>query len=146
MVSPPRLCVYHCVDRWDSFGTYDAVLMRKVDEQCCRYADVVIASSRDLYERCRSYNPNTHLVNHGVDLAHFMSARGGLDEPADQHSIRRRATRHLGGKIADTIEERCSGIVQPVSPDAGVGARPSLVQTAREATKSGTRIARTSRL
>jgi hypothetical protein len=66
--------VYHCVDRWDSFGTYDAGMMRKVDEQCCRHADVVIASSRELFERCRSYNPHTHLVNHGVDLAHFRKA------------------------------------------------------------------------
>jgi len=68
--------VYHCVDRWDSFGTYDTEMMRKVDEDCCRYADVVIASASDLFERCKTYNANTYLVRHGVNYEHFAGALG----------------------------------------------------------------------
>ena len=31
--------------------------MAEMDERCCRYADVVIASSNDLRARCRRFNP-----------------------------------------------------------------------------------------
>lgn len=66
--------VYHCVDRWDRFDMYDAELMKKVDEECCRHAELVIASSLELYERCRKVNANTHMVSHGVDHGHFAAA------------------------------------------------------------------------
>lgn len=68
------LKIYYCVDRWDAFGMYDSGLMAKLDEKCCRAADIVIASANDLYERCRKLNPNTHLVSHGVDYEHFASS------------------------------------------------------------------------
>ena len=44
--------IYHCVDRWDAFGTYDSRLMADMDARCCRYAGQVIASSEDLAARC----------------------------------------------------------------------------------------------
>lgn len=65
--------VYHCVDRWDSFKLYNSALMSELDRQCCERADLVIASSQDLYDRCCRVNPNTHLVSHGVDWAHFSA-------------------------------------------------------------------------
>jgi glycosyltransferase involved in cell wall biosynthesis len=66
--------VYYCVDRWDQFDMYDSALMSKLDEACCRNADLVIASAGDLYERCKKLNPNTHLITHGVDYEHFAKA------------------------------------------------------------------------
>jgi glycosyltransferase involved in cell wall biosynthesis len=66
--------VYHCVDRWDAFSVYDSAMMAEMDARCCRYADVVIASSKDLFERCMEKNPNTYLVTHGVDYEHFAKA------------------------------------------------------------------------
>jgi len=66
--------VYHCVDRWDAFAMYDSAMMAEMDARCCRYADLVIASSTDLADRCRRQNPNTHLVLHGVDYSHFARA------------------------------------------------------------------------
>ena len=75
--------VYHCVDRWDSFGTYNAEMMRRVDEECCRYADLVVASASDLYERCKTYNENTHLVRHGVNYEHFAQAVGIRDRRSE---------------------------------------------------------------
>lgn len=75
--------VYYCVDRWDAFRMYNAAVMAKADAQCCRWADVVIASSRALYERCRQLNPRTHLVLHGVDHAHFARALHDRPRPAD---------------------------------------------------------------
>ncbi|MFC1453220.1 glycosyltransferase [Verrucomicrobiota bacterium] len=69
----PGRTVYHCVDRWDRFEMYDSELMSRTDERCCRLADVVIASSRDLYDRCRERHPDVRLVNHGVDYEHFSA-------------------------------------------------------------------------
>jgi glycosyltransferase involved in cell wall biosynthesis len=62
---------------------YDAAVMAEMDARCCRYADLVVASSADLLRRCRERNPNTHLVLHGVDHAHFAQAVTGLARPAD---------------------------------------------------------------
>jgi glycosyltransferase involved in cell wall biosynthesis len=53
-------------------------------------ADVVITTSAALYESKRRLHPNTHLVRHGVDVAHFARALDdGLPEPADLAGIRR---------------------------------------------------------
>jgi glycosyltransferase involved in cell wall biosynthesis len=80
----PGRKVYYCVDRWDQFNMYDSEMMAKVDEACCRNADLVIASAGDLYERCRELNPNTHLVTHGVDYEHFAGAvTEDLPRPGD---------------------------------------------------------------
>jgi glycosyltransferase involved in cell wall biosynthesis len=78
----PRV-VYHCVDRWDAFAMYDSALMAAMDRRCCELADVVIASSRDLAERCRRYNPHVQLISHGVDHAHFSAALSLTSRPAD---------------------------------------------------------------
>lgn len=78
--------VYHCVDRWDAFEMYDSEVMAEMDRRCCRYADLVVASSQELAERCRTHNPNTALVMHGVDHAHFaaaLSAGEGTNRPDD---------------------------------------------------------------
>lgn len=76
MKSWPWRRVYHCVDRWDAFTTYDSALMTDMDARCCRYAQVVIASSEELAERCRRHSSNVTLVMHGVDYAHFAQSPG----------------------------------------------------------------------
>ena len=68
--------VYHCVDRWDAFAMYDSAMMNDMDKRCCRYADLVVASAGELYDRCLTVNPNTELVSHGVDWDHFRQAMG----------------------------------------------------------------------
>lgn len=78
----PGKRIYHCVDRWDAFSTYDSELMAAMDASCCRYAQAVIASSEDLAERCRRHSQNVTLVTHGVDYAHFAAAPGSA-RPAD---------------------------------------------------------------
>jgi glycosyltransferase involved in cell wall biosynthesis len=77
------LKVYHCVDRWDAFAMYDSSVMAAGDEQCCRLADRIIASSRDLESRCRRFNANVRLITHGVDHAHFSVAVAPGERPHD---------------------------------------------------------------
>jgi len=69
--------VYHCVDRWDKFDMYDSALMADMDRRCACYADLVMASSSDLYERARRWNAHTHIVLHGVNWEHFAGPLGG---------------------------------------------------------------------
>ena len=75
--------LYHCVDRWDAFGTYNSALMGEMDVRCCRYADAVAATSEDLLNRCRRHNRNVALVLHGVDHAHFSRALEFCERPSD---------------------------------------------------------------
>ena len=53
---------------------YDSSIMGEMDRRCCTYADLVIASAGELYDRCRAINPNTVLIPHGVDWEHFRCA------------------------------------------------------------------------
>lgn len=73
--------VYHCVDRWDAFAMYDRATMAVADEQCCRLADRVIASSMDLAARCGRFNSNVRMVTHGVDYQHFAGALSNISRP-----------------------------------------------------------------
>ena len=75
--------LYYCVDRWDAFDTYDATLMTKLDELCCRSADLVITTSAELQKRAKGYNDNTHLVLHGVNHTHFATSLNGGARPDD---------------------------------------------------------------
>jgi len=78
----PRV-VYHCVDRWDAFSTYDSRMMSEMDRRCCVYADIVLASSQDLVERCRRHSNNVRLLSHGVDHEHFAQALRVTVRPDD---------------------------------------------------------------
>jgi glycosyltransferase involved in cell wall biosynthesis len=73
--------VYHCVDRWDQFGAYDAALMSRLDRECRGHAELVVASSAELEAHCRRDHANVHVVSHGVDYAHFARALALRREP-----------------------------------------------------------------
>jgi len=77
------LVVYHCVDRWDKFEMYASRMMKRVDADCCRYADLVVASSRGLYEHCSGMHDRVRLVTHGVNRDHFRAALTGPQRPED---------------------------------------------------------------
>ncbi len=71
LAGPRGLAVYHCVDRWDAFGRYDSQIMAKCDSLCCAAADFVVASSRDLEDRCRRHSQDVRYLPHGVKHGHF---------------------------------------------------------------------------
>jgi glycosyltransferase involved in cell wall biosynthesis len=75
--------VYHCVDRWWAFSDYDSDVMRRCHVQLCREADVVFASSAELFEDCREHTEHAHLIRHGVEWEHFAKA---VDESHERPS------------------------------------------------------------
>lgn len=76
--------VYYCVDEFAAFEDHDGEAIKAAEQQLMERADVVITTSQSLYESRRAQHHNTHLVRHGVDVAHFAPAvERGLPAPAD---------------------------------------------------------------
>lgn len=69
-----NLRVYYCVDEFSAFPGYDPEAIQRLDREMCERADLVITSSRALYEDKRRYNPHTIEVPHGVLYDHFARA------------------------------------------------------------------------
>jgi glycosyltransferase involved in cell wall biosynthesis len=69
-----ELVVYYCVDEFAAFSGYDVETTRRLDRELCESADLVITTSRPLYESKSRYNANTVFVPHGVLYGHFARA------------------------------------------------------------------------
>lgn len=69
-----RLVVYQCVDEYSQFTGADAAAILEMEERLCRRSDLVLVSAETLLESKRRWNPNTHLVTHGVEVEHFRRA------------------------------------------------------------------------
>jgi len=69
-----KLLVYHCVDEFAAFPDAPGRAIAEAEARLARAADLVITSSEPLLQSKRRLNPNTVLVRHGVDLAHFARA------------------------------------------------------------------------
>lgn len=72
------LVVYHCYDEYTSFTDCvgsELELLKNQEERLLSKADIVFASSQDLADRKRAFNPNTHVVRNAVDYEVFASAR-----------------------------------------------------------------------
>jgi len=69
----PDFLVYHCVDNWSKFSFIDSKIIED-EKALCEVSDLVIVSSKNLYDSKSPYNNNTHYVSHGVDYNYFNSA------------------------------------------------------------------------
>lgn len=65
--------IYYCVDEYTAF-TGVAAGLREIEEGLFQKAGMVIVSAEKLYESKAKYNPNTFIIRHGVDFAHFSKA------------------------------------------------------------------------
>lgn len=70
----PERTIYYCVDDFAAFSDFNQSLIESLETRTLAWSDVVVATSRKLYERCRRVHPNTHFVPHGVDYEHFAKA------------------------------------------------------------------------
>ncbi|MHC4402528.1 MAG: glycosyltransferase [Planctomycetota bacterium] len=66
--------VYYCVDDHASFTGHNRRQVLRDEEDLCRRADLVVTTSTVLQQAKEPLNPNTMLVPHGVDYAHFARA------------------------------------------------------------------------
>jgi len=68
------LVLYHCVDDFSAFTGAPAQAIGELEADLCRRADLVIVSAEKLLRERLVHNPETVLVRHGVDHAHFVKA------------------------------------------------------------------------
>ncbi len=66
--------IYHCVDEFTAFSGVSSQYQGELENQLLQRSDLVIVSSELLYQSKAHVNPNTVLVRHGVDHAHFRRA------------------------------------------------------------------------
>jgi len=99
-----RLVIYHCVDEFSKFTGTDEAAILEMERRLMEKADMVVVSSSRLYETKHRYNPNTFLVTHGVDVAHFRNAcLSSIEAPSDCAELRRPVIGFFG-LIADWVD------------------------------------------
>jgi UDP-galactopyranose mutase len=81
-----RPTVYDCMDELSLFAGADPSLPERERELMARAA-LVFTGGYSLYDVKRTRHPSVHAFPSGVDVAHFLPARTGLPEPADQAGI-----------------------------------------------------------
>ncbi len=80
--------MYYCVDDFSSFQDYNQQQVLRDEEELCRRVNLVVTTSQTLQNAKAPLNPNTILVQHGVDYDHFAQAlKPDLPEPADLAAI-----------------------------------------------------------
>lgn len=90
----PALSVYYCVDDFGSAPYWwnpDAGV-RAREAECCREADIVICTGRQLVDRQRPFNPNVHFMPEGADVESFATVAAN-DTPVPDDMAR------LPGKV-----------------------------------------------
>jgi glycosyltransferase involved in cell wall biosynthesis len=99
-----RLLIYHCVDEFSKFTGTDEAAILEMEHGLMEKADMVVVSSTRLYETKQRYNPNTFLVTHGVDVAHFRKAcLPAVAAPADCSELKHPVIGFFG-LIADWVD------------------------------------------
>jgi len=83
---PSRLTIYDCMDELSAFAGADPGLPAR-ERALMQRADLVFTGGQSLYEAKRRDHANVHAFPSGVEVAHFLPARNGLPDPADQCSI-----------------------------------------------------------
>jgi glycosyltransferase involved in cell wall biosynthesis len=76
--------IYYCVDEWSEFSFIDKESIIDMERRLIEKSDLVLTTADKLYEDKKKYNPNTHLIRHGVDFDFFSrSLEPETSEPDD---------------------------------------------------------------
>jgi glycosyltransferase involved in cell wall biosynthesis len=82
------LTVYYCIDDYAALPHVDREAVTVMDRELTARADLVFVASDTLLEGKRAINPRTVVSPHGVDVAHFATARSpDLAVPPDLQAL-----------------------------------------------------------
>jgi glycosyltransferase involved in cell wall biosynthesis len=99
-----KTLVYHCVDENSAFTGTDKAAITALEQRLMEKSDCVFVSADPLLQSKQRHNPNTFLVTHGVDVAHFRKACAAETViPDDMKSIRKPVIGFFG-LIADWVD------------------------------------------
>jgi UDP-galactopyranose mutase len=82
----PLATVYDCMDELSAFRGASP-LLRTLEQELLKRADLVFTGGQSLYEAKRDRHPRVYAFPSSIDAAHFARARATLAEPEDQGSI-----------------------------------------------------------
>jgi glycosyltransferase involved in cell wall biosynthesis len=82
----PVATVYDCMDELSGFAGAPP-LLRAMEKELMRRADVMFTGGVSLYEAKRHAHRNVHAMPSSVDVAHFARARRVTSDPPDQAGI-----------------------------------------------------------
>jgi glycosyltransferase involved in cell wall biosynthesis len=84
----PRVTVYDCMDELSAFQGASP-LLRVMEANLFRCADLVFTGGQSLYEAKRRQHHSVHAFPSSIDAKHFGKARNSIPEPKDQAAIPR---------------------------------------------------------
>jgi glycosyltransferase involved in cell wall biosynthesis len=126
--------VYHCVDEYAAFaGAGPEIAL--LEEELIRKSDLVITCSNPLYQAKSRLHPNTVLVRHGVEHAHFARALETLPEPEDLRGLPRPLF-GFHGLIAEWVDLDAVARVADAFPQGSVVLLGDVNNADREALKN----------
>lgn len=96
--------IYYCVDEYTAFTGVAADSLAAQEAELCRKADLVIVSAEKLYDSKSGYNPQTHLIRHGVDFSHFRRALDPATSVPSEIANLPRPIIGFHGLIADWVD------------------------------------------
>jgi len=99
-----RFIIYHCVDEFSEFTGTDKAAILQMERRLIEKSNLVVVSSSRLYETKRSYNPNTCVLTHGVDVEHFRKACDPLTRVPEDIANLPRPVVGFYGLIADWVD------------------------------------------
>ena len=82
----PAVTVYDCMDELSAFK-FASPLLKTLEEQLFRKADIVFTGGQRLYEAKKNQHRNIYPFPSSIDKAHFAQARNDINDPADQAGI-----------------------------------------------------------
>jgi glycosyltransferase involved in cell wall biosynthesis len=131
-----KLVCYDCNDDTSSFASLDYKQrnMRNSDDRVTERADLVLATSRELYRRKRTLNDNVHYLPSGVDFELFNSARDpGLAPSDDLAAIPGPVIAYVGSMTNYRIEWEWIEALARGMPEATIVLIGPLIEPAPEA-------------
>jgi glycosyltransferase involved in cell wall biosynthesis len=109
---PKNGLVYHCADDYAHVRGFPNSLP-ELEADLCRQADLVITTSETLCQARRGFNPNTHWVPNGADVAHFSAQ----PQPAvDISHVPRPIVGFVGG-LSEWVDVGLLGRLATARPD-----------------------------
>jgi glycosyltransferase involved in cell wall biosynthesis len=111
--------VYQRTDKFEEYSEQTREYLTAADRWLSEYADLVLYASRVLYEEELERNPQSLLVNHGVELAHFDPDKAlQAGKPDDLAKIKRPIVGFFGAIEDDAVDMALVGEAVRALPDA----------------------------
>jgi glycosyltransferase involved in cell wall biosynthesis len=66
--------IYYCADEYSVFPGMSREVVTELEQELFKKVDLVIVTSKNLYDKKKPFHDNITLIPHGVDFAHFSKA------------------------------------------------------------------------